>query len=53
MREIHSQGIDKVHYRNIPACVNARTIGVPVSPLLDKYCLPELSRVIEDDSTEA
>jgi len=46
MSEIHNHGIDKVHFRTIPSCVKARQTSVPVSPLLDRYCLPELSRVV-------
>lgn len=42
---IYEQGITNVHYRQIPACVNARRFSVPVSTLLDHYCLPELARV--------
>ncbi|MFG1484583.1 hypothetical protein ABMA77_00855 [Halobacteriovorax sp. RZ-1] len=49
IKSIHEQGIDQVHFRNIPACVDARLTGVPVSPLLDNYCMPELARVIIPD----
>lgn len=49
IKQIHEQGIDQVHYRNIPACLDARTTSVPVSPLLDSYCMPELSRVVIPD----
>ena len=49
IKAIHEQGIDQVHFRNIPACVDARLTGVPVSPLLDNYCMPELARVIIPD----
>ncbi len=49
IKAIHEGGIDTVHFRNIPACLDARTTSVPISPLLDNYCMPELSRVVIED----
>ena len=37
--------IGKVNFRDIPSCVAARNTVVPISPLLDNYCMPELARV--------
>ena len=50
IKSIHEQGIDQVHFRNIPSCLEARLTSVPTSPLLDSYCMPELSRVVVEDN---
>ncbi len=44
-REIFRQGPRKVSYRDIPACVNAQKWAVPLAPVLDHYCMPDLGRI--------
>ncbi len=44
--ELFKRGMDKVHYRNIKACEDARRWSVPVSPVLDHYCMPELGKIL-------
>lgn len=46
IEELHRLGLSKVHYRTIEACTTARASNVPIAPILDHYCLPELSRVV-------
>lgn len=45
MNALNDAGLDNVHFRTITACVDARAISVPIAPILDNYCMPELSRV--------
>ena len=46
--QLEEQGLDAVHFRSIQTCNQARAFSVPVNPLLDQYCLPELGRVEEE-----
>ncbi len=47
INQIHEAGLKNIHYREIPACVEARATSVPISPVLDHYCMPELARITE------
>ena len=43
--ELFNNGIEKVHFTSIPTCVTARAFAVPVAPVLDHYCMPELGKI--------
>jgi hypothetical protein len=43
--ELNKQGLKKVDFHTIAACNTARQTPIPISPVLDHYCLPEFARV--------
>lgn len=50
--KLYEQGLENVHYRTIPACVASRQVSVPVAPVLDHYCMPELARITTPETPE-
>lgn len=51
LEQLHAGGLRSVHYRSIPACINARATSVPLAPILDHYCMPELARITSPEPT--
>ncbi len=46
VKEMEKRGIDSVHFREIDACKKVRDQTIPIRPLFQHYCLPELARVL-------
>ncbi len=46
VKELQKKGIDTTHYREVETCKRVRSQMVPIKPIFDHYCLPELARVI-------
>ena len=46
VKRLQKKGIDTTHYREVETCKRVRSQMVPIKPIFDHYCLPELARVL-------
>ena len=46
---LHSEGLRNVHFRSIPECNSARRFPVILNTILDRYCMPEVGRILPEE----
>ena len=43
--KLEEAGLEEVHHRTIEECTKVRSVRVPLNPILDRFCMPELARI--------